>query len=189
MTQEDQVGWQDPNAEEDDEYFSELEGDDIEYTGKEPRFLKIDSLDTAPNDLIALGVDKLIEMYRAERDQLATDRKGYKAREARIKLHLSTISMVLRDRADSIGGVDTFATPAGTAYRNKKEFFTVSDWEAFSSYVLSTGNVQLLQKRVSPNAVKELREVEQTLPPGIANRVEVEFSVRSPTARKRKSVG
>jgi len=188
MTQEDQVGWVDPNdADEDDEYFSELDSDDIEYTGKEPRFLKIDSLETPPAELSALGVDKLIEMYRAERDQLATDRKGYKAREARVKLHLSIISMVLRDRADLAGGVDTFATPSGTAFRNKKEFFKVSDWTDFSSYVLKTGNVQLLQKRVSPNAVKELREAEGQLPPGIENRVEVEFSVRSPTARKRKS--
>lgn len=188
MTQEDQVGWVDPNeVDEDDEYFSELDADDIEYTGKEPRFLKIETLDTAPNDLTTMGVDQLIQMYRDERDQLATDRKGYKAREARVKLHLSIISMVLRDRADAVGGVDTFATPAGTAFRNKKEFFKVSDWTDFSSYVLKTGNVHLLQKRVSPNAVKELRETEGSLPPGIENRVEVEFSVRSPTARKRKS--
>lgn len=187
MTQEDVTGWIDPDGDDpDDEYFSELDSDDINYTGKEPRFLKIDTLETAPNDLVALGVDKLIQMYRDERDQLATDRKGYKAREAKVKLHLSIISMVLRDRADAAGGVDNFSTPNGTAFRNTKEYFKVSDWTDFSSYVLKTGNVQLLQKRVSPNAVKELREMEGQLPPGIENRVEVEFSVRSPTARKRK---
>lgn len=180
------AGWQDPD-ELDDEYFSEIDENDIDYTGKEPRFVKIESLDHSAVDLSTLGVEDLIKIYRAERDQLATDRKGYKAREERIKLHLSIISMLLRDKADTIGGVDTFSTPSGTAFRNKKEFFKVSDWESFIGWVYDTRNGQVLQKRVSPNAAKEIREATGELPPGIENRIEIEFSVRSPTARKRKT--
>lgn len=185
------MGWQDPNDvdEEDDDYFAEVL-DDTELTGHEPRFVKIDSMALVPVEIDGKRVDELISMYIAARNQLATDRKGYKAREAKVKLHLQMISMVLMNKADQAGGVDTLATPAGTAYRKIKETFSVSNWADLCEYVKLTGNFSVLQKRVSPNAVKDVREQEGELPGGIEPRVEVEFAVRSPTAsRKSKVVG
>lgn len=185
------MAWQDPlDTEEDDEdYFSELT-DDTELTGKEPRFVKIDSMALANVELEGKRVDELIATYIAARNQLATDRKGYKAREASVKLHLQMISLMLMNKADQAGGVDTLATPSGTAYRKIKETFSVSAWNDLCEYVKLTGNFSVLQKRVSPNAVKEVREQEGELPGGIESRVEVEFAVRSPTAsRKSKTVG
>jgi hypothetical protein len=185
------MGWQDPlDAEDDDDdYFAEAM-DDTELTGLEPRFVKIDSMSLVPVEIDGKRVDELIEMYIKARNQLATDRKGYKAREAKVKLHLQMISMVLMNKADQVGGVDTLATDKGTAYRKIKETFSVSNWEDLCAYVKLTGNFSVLQKRVSPNAVKEVREQEGELPGGVEPRVEVEFAVRSPTAsRKSKSVG
>lgn len=173
--------WQDPD--DDDDYFSEVV-DDADLTGFEPKFVKIPSMDVVPAELATMRVDDLILMYRQVRDQYATDRKGFEARKAKIKVHLSVISMLLRDRGDALG-VDNFATANGTAYRNKKEKFPISDWSSFSQWVLSTGNIHLLQHRTSPNAVKEVRATEGSLPPGVDALVEIEFAVRSPTARKR----
>lgn len=174
-----------PEDDDDDDYFSEVV-DDADLTGFEPKFVKVPSLDTPPDELAKLKVDELIQMYRDCRDQLATDRKGYKAREARIKTHLSIISMLLRDRGDTLG-VDTFSTPAGTAFRNIKEKFSIPRWDDLVGYIKRTGNFQVLQKRVSPLAVKEIRDTDGALPDGLESFVEVEFAVRSPTARKRKS--
>lgn len=176
--------WQDPD-EEDDEYFAEIQND-VELTGLEPKFVRIPSMDTAPSVLATMKVDELILLYRQARDQLATDRKGFEARKTRVKTHLMIISMLLRDRGDALG-VDNFATANGTAYRNRKEKFPITGWPEFSQWILTTGNIHLLQKRVSPNAVKEVREAEGALPPGLDCLVEIEFAVRSPTVRKSKT--
>lgn len=178
-----------------DDYFAEFM-EDAELTGKEPRFVAIPEMDVHHSELAKLKVDELIKQYRAVRDQLATDRKGYKLRESKVKTHLMILSMLLRDRGD-MAGVDSFKTEAGTAYRNKKESFRVVDWAALTAYIKETGNFSILQKRVSPNIVKEIREVEPPLQildgdpipflvPGLESHVEVEFAVRSPTARAKK---
>lgn len=176
--------WNDPEDEdpfEDEGYFAEVDEGDL--TGKDPRFFKIDSLDLAPDVMATMKVDDLIGLYIDARNQLATDRKGYKAREAKVKTHLSVISMLLRDKGDTLG-VDNFKTERGTAFRNKKEKFSIPMWEDLVNYIKATGNFQVLQKRVSPNAVKDIRDEEGALPPGIDSFTEVEFAVRSPTVRK-----
>lgn len=185
------MGWQDPldADDDDDDYFAEA-FDDAELTGKEPKFIRIQSMALTPVELSDMRVDALIQTYIDARNQLATDRKAYKAREAAVKLHLSMISMILMDKADKAGGVDTLATDKGTAYRKTKETFRVSVWEDLCAYVKDTGNFSVLQKRVSPNAIKEAREQDGHVPPGVEPHVEVEFAVRSPAAsRKSKTVG
>lgn len=174
----------DPDDEFDEGYFAEvLDGADL--TGLEAKFVKIPAMDATPVELAAMRVDDLILRYRQCRDQLATDRKGYKAREAKVKTFLSIISMTLRDKGDQLG-VDNFKTDNGTAYRNTKETFRVANWDDIVAYLKETHNFQIIQKRVSPNAVKEIRETDGQIPPGIEPYVEVEFAVRSPTARKSK---
>jgi len=176
--------WQDTNEETEEEagYFSEVLAE-FDDNGKGPKFFKLDTLELSPESMSEMKVDELIKIYVDARNQLGTDRKAYKQREAKIKLHMSVISMHLRNKGD-MAGVDSFKTTAGTAYRKITEKFTIGDWDATSEYVLRTGNIHMLQKRVSPNAVKEIRSVDGALPPGIDVLEEVEFAVRSPTARK-----
>ena len=90
------MAWQDPldTDDDDEDYFTEVV-DDSELTGKEPRFVKIDSMSLANVELEGQRVDELIATYIAARNQLATDRKGYKAREAKVKLHLQIISLAI----------------------------------------------------------------------------------------------
>lgn len=172
---------------EDDGYFAEVNSE-AESTGLEPKFVRLESLETPPADLSSMKVNDLIAMYIAERNQLATDRHGYDARETRIKTHLAVIASVLKDRGDT-AGVDSFSTDAGTAFRKEKEQFRVGAWESLVNYIKKTGNFQILQKRLSPNAVKEVKEVDGAWPDGVEYVCIEEFSVRSPTARKSKRVG
>lgn len=163
-------------------YFSEtLDGSEL--TGLEPKFYAIPSLTIDPRTLSEMKVDDLIGLYIDVRNQLATDRHGYDAREARVKAHLQIISMILRDRGDS-AGVDSFSTAKGTAYRNVKEKFQIADWDALVNYVKESQNFQVFQRRVTSTAVREIREQDGDLPPGVGAFTEVEFSVRSPTVRK-----
>jgi len=167
-----------------EEYVSDL--DDAELTDYAPKFIRMPIVELGFQDLAAMRVDELIKMYIVERNQLATDRKGWKAREAVMKSHMAMISMALRDKGDNVG-VNSFQTVEGTAYRRVTEKFTVADWAAVTDYIRNTDNFQILQKRVAPNAVKEIREADGDLPPGVSVMTEVDFAVRSPTARKSKS--
>ena len=169
--------------EDDEDYFSEIDPD-AELTGLEPKFVKIEGMDIEPAVLATMTVDKLVPRYIACRNQLATDTKGYKARRAKVKVFQQMISMTLRDKADLVG-TDSFKGDYGTAYRNKKEKFTVTDWEAFAKWLHETQNYHAVQKRVSPNSIKDIRDVEGSLPPGIGSFTEVEFAVRSPTAKRK----
>lgn len=169
----------------DDDYFSEVDPE-AELTGKEPKFVLLEGLSHAPVAIAEMKIDELVALYIAARNQLATDTKGYKARHARIKGHMSIIAMILKDRGDQLG-VDSFSTPSGTAFRHRKESFKVKDSEEFFRWIDETKNFQALQKRVAPNAVKDIREATGELPAGLEVFEEIEYSVRAPSARGRKS--
>ena len=179
--------WQNPDEDgpEDEEYFSEvLEG--AEETGLEPKFVKIGSMVEPVLSMVhEMNIAELVATYRFARDQLATDRKAYKQRETRVKTHLAVLSMLMRDMGDK-NGVDSFSTANGTAYRNKKTSYRVGVWDEVAAYVLQSGNIHMLQKRVSPNAVKEIIEQDGAIPPGVEELKTEEFAVRSPTTRARR---
>jgi hypothetical protein len=150
-----------------------------------PKYFAFEPLSVDPIEWQKHRVDDLVRTYRDTRDQLTVDRRAYDAREAELKTLMVRISMVLRDRADDLG-VESFRTEHGTAYRNVKESFRVSGWDSLVDYVKQTGNFHILQHRVSAVAVREIRKVDGDIPPGLDHITEIEFAVRSPTARKSK---
>ena len=85
----------------DDGYFSEV--DDGDDTGLAPKFYRLPDLERPTSDLNDLPIDELIKMYIGLRNQLSTDRKGYKAREARVKSLMMTVSSILLTKAISLG--------------------------------------------------------------------------------------
>jgi hypothetical protein len=174
----------DDDLDDDDQYFSEIV-DGAEETGKEPKFVLLPALGISHIQMDEMRVDELVKIYIEMRNQLATDRKAFKQRQERIKTHMLTVSMMLLDRGDKFG-TTSFATPMGTAFKRKTQKFQIADWDQFCKYVKETGNFHLLQKRVSPNAAKEVTETDGALPPGLATFEETTFAVRSPTARKSK---
>lgn len=169
----------------DSDYFAEV--DDGDPTGKEPKFVKLDDLALTPADLDSKKVDDLFEHYIGLRNQLTTDRRGWKAREQRIKQQMVTIGAVLLNKSQALG-VTSLASDKGSGYQQTKERLTVAPdgWDQFTKWIMQTGNFQVLQKRVSPDAAKEVREETGSLPPGIESFKELTFVVRSPTARKPK---
>jgi hypothetical protein len=172
--------------EDDDDYFAEVdEGDD---TGKEPRFIRLEELSIQPTVLADMKVDELFTTFIGLRNQLTTDRKGWKSREAKVKAQMQTISSVLLNK--SIGlGVTALSGATGSGYQQTKERLKIAPdgWEDFCDWLYETRNFQVVQKRVSPDAVKDIRAETGSLPPGIESTSEMTFVVRSPTARKIKT--
>ena len=170
-------------GEEFDEGYVEPYMQDATPTDKVPKFWHVESLNYSPEAIAELRVDQLVKIYIEERNQLATDRRGFDARETQVKEHMSNIALELKRRAD-VAGVNNMSTEFGTAFRRTSERFPVENWEDLSKYVLETGNVHVLQKRVAPNAVREIREQDGSLPPGVGYVAIEECAVRSPVARR-----
>ena len=169
---------------EDDDYFSEV--DNGEDTGKSPKFFAEPGLALTPAQITEMKVDDLFKTYIGLRDQLATDRKGYKSREERMKSQMLTIGGILLTRCDQLG-VESLSASTGTGYKSKKERLRVATggWDELTAWVKETGNFQVLQRRVSPDAVREVRDDTGELPPGVESTPDISFVVRSPTTRKR----
>ena len=192
------------------EYFYEIL-EDADPTPYDPKFVVAPGLSLSDVQLGEMPVIELIKEYRALRDQLATERKAYKQRESKMKTQMGVISMVLRQKGDDLG-VDNFKTEQGTAYRNRTEKIRVQNWDEFLPWMIESGNFHLVQKRVSPNSVKEIRDAKRAeleraidhrlegeelqlamaqaavlaLPPGLLSVPEEIFAVRSPSASKKK---
>lgn len=136
--------------------------------------------EVAPADEIVpeeINIEALVAEYRDLRASLDVKRREWQDFEAETKDKMDQISMKLREVADKMG-VDSFATPAGTAYRMVKESFRVGDWPSIVAYVKATDNFQILEKRVAKLATKEIYEATGELPPGVEYSAEVEFVVR-----------
>lgn len=169
-----------------DGYFAEV--DEGDPTGLEPRFVKMDELQLTPVQLTEATVNDLFAKYIALRNQLTTDRRGYKAREAKMKNQMLTISNILLTKSTALG-VDSLSGSAGSGYKQKKERIKVAPegWDDFVRWLDQTKNFHTVQKRVSSDAVKEIREATGQLPPGLESFEELTFVVRSPSARKSRT--
>lgn len=122
-------------------------------------------------------IDTLVQDYVRLRDELSEKRKIFDAYETDIKDQLEIISMSIKEKADELG-VDSFKTAYGTAFRNTKESYRISDWNAYAEWMLSTGNIHCVEKRPAKLSVKEIHDETGELPPGLDHIVEIEFSVR-----------
>jgi hypothetical protein len=128
--------------------------------------------------LRGMKVDELVLEYLGNRDRLDEERHRYNALEAEIKSKLSTMSMVMREKADALG-VDAFPIRGvGTAYRNQKTSYRVAEWSQFIDWVAATNNFQCLEKRVAKLATAEVEKSIGKVPPGVDKVTEVEFLVR-----------
>jgi hypothetical protein len=95
---------------------------------------------------------------------------------------LTEIEVWLLMKADEMG-VDSFKTPAGTAYKQKMEHYRIGDWGKFVEYVKETNNFQLFEKRVAKLAAKEIHATEGEVPSGLDYTSEFVMHVLRPTKK------
>ena len=118
------------------------------------------------------GVGDAVKFYVQQRDRLRTWKKKMEEEEALRKQALTEIEVWLLMKADEMG-VDSFKTPAGTAYKSKQIHYRIEDWATFCAYVKRTDNFSLFEKRVAKLSAKEVHESEGQVPEGL--RYESEF--------------
>jgi len=119
----------------------------------------------------------LIDTYIELRDVLTAARKKFKETEMNIKSELEIIeAMLLKKQRED--GVTSSSTEHFTAFQTKKKYVRIADWDTFINYVISSNNIQLLEKRVAKLAALEVLNEEKIEPQVIGLEKQEELSIQ-----------
>lgn len=129
-----------------------------------------------------ITIDQVISTYIKLRGKKEAIEAETKQRVAEIASKMDKLEAWIQVKADELG-VTSFKTPHGTAFLATKDFASVADWDATLNFIKEEGAYDLLEKRVSKNAVRGYIEKMNAVPPGINYGSKLEVSVRKPTAK------
>ena len=123
-------------------------------------------------------INAIVEHYIALRDHKSRLDAEHKARIAEIDAQMGNAEAFLLNHLNE-NGLDRIGAGAGTVFVQVKTMPSLKDKGAFIEFIKQTGQVELLQARVSSTAVKEFMEHNNNqLPPGVEVATAREISVR-----------
>ena len=108
------------------------------------------------------AVEKFIALRDKKKDLVAQHKEELKPlNEAMLKIEAAVQNVLLKQGAQNI------KTTAGTAYLSKTTKASVVDWSVFKPYMIEHDLLDMMEHRVSKDAVVEFAEEHGHLPPGI----------------------
>lgn len=123
-------------------------------------------------------INAIVEHYIALRDHKSRLDAEHKARIAEIDAQMGNAEAFLLNHLNE-NGLDRIGAGAGTVFVQVKTMPSLKDKGAFIEFIKQTGQVELLQARVSSTAIKEFMEHNNNqLPPGVEVTTAREISVR-----------
>jgi hypothetical protein len=123
-------------------------------------------------------INAVVEHYITLRDHKSKLDAEHKARVAEIDAQMKNAEAFLLNRLNE-SGLDRMGADAGTVFVQVKTMPSIKDKASFVDYIKQSGQVELLQIRVSSTAVKEFMENNnQQLPPGVDITTAREVTVR-----------
>lgn len=121
------------------------------------------------------NVDACAKLYVRMRDALAERKKEYETWEREHKEKMRRVEGELLNALNA-AGAESIKTAHGTVYKSISIKPSVRDFDALSKWILATGNVGILQKRVSSTALRELGD--DVVVDGVEVLREVDVNVR-----------
>lgn len=123
-------------------------------------------------------INAVVEHYITLRDHKAKLDAEHKARVGEIDAQMKNAESFLLNHLNE-SGLDRIGVGAGTVFTQVKTMPSIKDKGAFSDFIKQTGQIELLQVRVSSTAVKEYMENNnQLLPPGVEVTTAREVTIR-----------
>ena len=123
-------------------------------------------------------INAVVEHYITLRDHKSKLDAEHKARVAEIDAQMKNAEAFLLNHLNE-SGLDRVGVGAGTVFVQVKTMPSIKDKGALIDFIKQTGNVELLQARVSSTAVKEYMEHnENQLPPGVEVTTAREVTIR-----------
>lgn len=111
------------------------------------------------------ALDAAIRAYRDLREDRAALKKEFDEIDKGLKARMESLEAALLGKMDSLG-VKQLKTASGLAYVETTHKPTCGDWDAFYNWVMETGRLDCLQKRLATTAVNDLVKDTGELPPG-----------------------
>lgn len=127
-------------------------------------------------------VDDVIAGYLKLRNKKEAIEAETKDKVKDIKEKMAKLEAWLKAKADA-DGVTSFKTGSGTAFLTTTDFATVADWDAVLDYIRENEAFDMLEKRVSKNAVRGYIEANKAVPPGVNYGTKLDVNVRKPTLK------
>ena len=123
-------------------------------------------------------INAVVEHYIKLRDHKSMLDAEHKARVAEIDAQMTNAENFLLNHLNE-SGLDRVGVGAGTVFVQVKTMPSFEDKEATIAYIKQSGNVELLQSRLSSTAVKEFMDANnQALPPGVKILTERTVTIR-----------
>jgi Ethanolamine utilization protein EutJ (predicted chaperonin) len=122
-------------------------------------------------------MEDLVGKYISLRDAKAKIVAKQKEEVAKIDSVLDQIEAALLVSFQELG-TESIRTKEGTAYKQVRTSATVADWDVLLAYIRKHELWQMLERRVSKDAVREFREANGEIPPGVNTREEIVINVR-----------
>lgn len=130
-----------------------------------------------------IDMEKRTEQYVKLRDKKAEIKARHDAELAPINELMEQLKGVLSAGMDALN-VDSVKTSCGTVSFTSKQSASVSDMEAFWTYVVTTGQFELLDKKANVTAVRDhIDNHGGNAPPGVNYTVFRDVNVRRPTSK------
>jgi hypothetical protein len=120
--------------------------------------------EVVPNPML----ERMIGAYMKIRDRRAEIKREYTEEDNELKRKHSLIEAALMKIMQDTGSDNLSVKGLGMAYVTTKTYTKGKDWDALWKYIEESGNLDLLQRRISSKAVQEYMDAnEGELPPGV----------------------
>lgn len=111
---------------------------------------------------------RYLSLYMQARDKRAAIKRAYEEEDNKLKAFLAKLEINLMQMMDEVGSDNLKIAGLAQAYKTPQTKVSAKDWNAVWEYIEESGNVSLLQRRLSKKAVEEYMEANDgDLPPGV----------------------
>lgn len=118
-------------------------------------------------------IDDIVRIYVKMRDAKSELTAKYEAEKKEIEEKMARVEGKLLVHLNT-NGLESMRTEHGTVYKSVKTKPSIRDFAALKKWILSTGNVEILQKRISTTSLRDGEEI----PDGVEVLREAEVGVR-----------
>tara|TARA_B100002019_G_C21273461_1_gene603776 strand:+ start:6402 stop:6800 length:399 start_codon:yes stop_codon:yes gene_type:complete len=126
-----------------------------------------------------MTVDQVIEAYLKYRNKKEALEAEIKDQVKELKDKMAKLEAWIKTKADA-EGVTSFKTAHGTAFVTTNDYANVADWDAVLAFVKENEAYDMLEKRVSKNAVRGYIDEHKTVPSGVNYGTRIDVNVRKP---------
>jgi hypothetical protein len=129
-----------------------------------------------------ISVDKLVAVYIRMRDKRAELLRDYEEADGAVKAQMEIVESKLLELCKEIG-VDRLGSKHGTVMRTVKTRYWTGDWEAMHKFILEHKMPELLERRISQTAMKQLLEENpELMPTGLNTDSKYSVTIRRTTS-------